>query len=122
MTWKATVREPLGPVAEGEYEAMLNGIQTLKGPHGPIVRLHFILRGGDEIDGRVVTGVASKRLSEDTKLGRWISAILGRDLEQGESISENDILHRDCRIVVRHRTGDDGRVFANVAELRALKA
>lgn len=119
MTWKATVREPITVVPEGEYEAMVSNVRGMKGNHGPMVRMDFVLRGHEDIDGHSVSGVASKRLSENTKLGRWVSAILGRTIEVGEEVQANDLLHKDCRVVVRHRTGDDGRVFGNVAEIMA---
>ena len=117
MAWKETVREPIVAVPEGEYDAMVSSLQPMKGVHGPMVRIEFILRGHDDIDGRSVSGIASKRLSENTKLGRWISAILGRPVEVGEDVRASDLLHKDCKVIVRHRTSDDGHVFGNVAEV-----
>ena len=117
MTWNATVEDPLVAVPEGEYDAMVTGTQSMKGTHGPMVRIEFVLRGNEDIDGRSVSGIASKRLSENTKLGRWVSAILGRVIEVGEEIRATDLLHKDCKVVIRHRAGENGRVFANVAEV-----
>ena len=120
MHWQGTVREPLAAVPEGQYEAMLMGIESTKGAHGPLVRMEFVLRGNDDVDGRTVSGVVGKRLSENSKLGRWVSAILGRSIEVGEEINTGDLLHRDCQVVIRHRTADRGQTFGNVAKVQTL--
>lgn len=117
MSWKATVREPVVAVPEGQYDAMVTGVEQMKGPHGPMVRMAFVLQGQEDVDGRAVSGVASKRLSENTKLGRWVSAILGRSLEVGEEVHGADLIHHDCRVLVRHRAADEGQVFGNVVDV-----
>jgi len=117
MTWTATVEEATGPVPEGEYNATVTHIQDAEGPHGPTVRIDFTLTTDNEHDGRQVSGLASKKFSENTKLGIWVAAILGRVPEVGKEITANDLLHKDCRVVVKHRTNGEGQVFANVVEV-----
>lgn len=117
MTWKATMEEPVVAVPEGEYHATPVDVRLAEGPHGEMVKIDFMLSGDDECDGRQVSGVASRRLSENTKLGRWVSAILGRVPEVGEEVKAQDLLHKDCRVVVKHRTNGEGQVLANVVEL-----
>lgn len=117
MTWKAVVREPLAEIPEGQYNAMVTGIQTTKTDDGPKVQIDFILQEQGDLDGRTATGTTGKRLSENTKLGRWVSAILGRSLEVGEEVHGTDLIHHDCRVLVRHRAGDEAQVFGNVVEV-----
>ena len=117
MSWKATMEEPVIAVPENEYAATIIDVRLVQGPHGEMVKVDFMLGGDDEYDGRQVSGVASRRLSENTKLGRWVSAILGRTPEVGDEVRAQDLLHKDCRVVVKHRANDDGQVFANVVEV-----
>ncbi len=91
--------------------------RLVEGPHGEMVKIDFMLSGDDDCDGRQVSGVASRRLSENTKLGRWVSAILGSVPEVGEEVKAQNLLHKDCRVVVRHRTNPEGQLFANVVEV-----
>lgn len=117
MPWKATVEEAAAAIAEGEYEAEVTGIQDMDGQHGPMVRIEFTLSTGDESDERRATGLASKKLSENTKLGRWAAAILGRTPQVGEEILAEALLHKECRVVVKHKTNADGTIFANVVQV-----
>ena len=117
MTWNAAMEEPIVAVPEGEYAATPIDIRLIEGPHGEMVKIEFMLSGDDECEGRQVNGVASRRLSENTKLGRWVSAILGRVPEVGEEVKAQDLLHKDCRVIVKHRTNGEGQVFANVVEV-----
>ena len=117
MTWKATVEEPVTAVAEGTFDAEVTGVQDMDGQHGPMVRIEFKLATDDEGDDRRVTGLASKKLSENTKLGRWVAAILGRTPQVGEEITVDDLHHKHCRVVVKHKTNTDGKTFANVVEV-----
>jgi hypothetical protein len=117
MSWKAVVEEPITAVPEGEYDAVPVDARLVEGPHGEMVRIDFMLAGDDDYDGRQVSGIASKRLSENTKLGRWVSAILGRTPEVGEELSAQALLHKECRVVVKHKTNTDRKVFANVVQV-----
>ena len=114
MLWKATVEEAAAVIAEGEYDAEVTAIQDMEGQHGPMVRIEFTLSTDDESDERRVTGLASKKLSENTKLGRWAAAIFGHMPAVGKEITIDDLLHKPCRIVVGHKTSSDGKIFANV--------
>ncbi|MFA6244134.1 MAG: hypothetical protein WC655_24540 [Candidatus Hydrogenedentales bacterium] len=116
-TWKANVEEAATAVAEGTFDAEVTGVQDMDGQHGPMVRIEFTLSTDDEWDERRVTGLASKKLSENTKLGRWVAAILGHVPEVGEEVSAQDLVAKGCRVVVKHKTNADGKVFANVVQV-----
>jgi len=117
MAWKATVEEPITVVLEGEYDAVPIDVRLIAGPHGEMVKMDFMLTGEHEYEGRQVSGVANKRLSENTKLGRWVSAILGRTPPVGEDVMAEALLHQECRVVVKHKSNTDGTVFANVVQV-----
>jgi hypothetical protein len=120
MTWTATAEEAATTVAEGEFEAEVTGVQDMDGQHGPMVRIEFTLATDDEWDGRRVSGLASKKLSENTKLGRWVAAILGQMPAVGEAIKIEDLLHKHCRVEIKHKTNQEGKVFANVTDVLGL--
>ena len=117
MGWKANVEEAAAVAAEGEYDAEVSGVRDQDGQHGPMVRIEFTLSTDEEFDGHKVSGLASKRLSEGTKLGRWVAAILGRMPAIGEEVTIEDLLHKHCRVVVGHKTSSDGKTFANVLDV-----
>lgn len=117
MPWNATVEEAIAVVAEGTFAARTTSIQDMDGQHGPMVRIEFTLTTDDEWDERRVTGLASKKLSENTKLGRWVTAIMGSFPAVGEEITVEDLLEKHCRVVIKHKTNADGIVFANVTDI-----
>lgn len=117
MTWTATAEEAATAVPEGEFNGEVTGVQDMDGQHGPMVRIEVTLATDDEWDERRVSGLASKKLSEATKLGRWVTAILGHMPRVGEEITIDDLLHKHCRIVIKHKTSPDDKTFANVVEV-----
>jgi len=119
MTWTATAEEAATTVAEGEFDGEVTGVQDMDGQHGPMVRIEFTLATDDEWDERHVSGLASKKLSENTKLGRWIAAIIGHIPSVGEEITIENLLHKHCRVVIKHKTSPDGKTFANVVDVLA---
>jgi len=117
MGLKATVEEAATAIAEGEFDAEVTGVRDMEGQHSPMVRVEFTLSTDDEWDERRVSGLASKKLSEDTKLGRWVAAILSHMPSVGKEITVEDLLHKHCRGVIKHKTRSDGKVFADVVEV-----
>ena len=119
MSLRLMMEEAIEAVPEGQYKASVVDARGIDGPHGPMVKMDFMISGDDECDGRQVSGVASRRMSENSKLGRWVAAILGRLPEVGEEVSARDLVGKDCRIAVKHRTSSDGKTFANVTDVLA---
>jgi len=117
MEWKATVEDAMTAIAEGEYDAEVSGVRDQDGQHGLMVRVEFTLSTENEYDGQRVSGLASMKLSEGTKLGRWVAAILGHMPAVGEEITIEDLIHKRCRVVVGHKTNSDGKTFANVVDV-----
>lgn len=122
MTWKATTEEVAPPIPDGEYNAILTGVTDMQGPHGTMARIDFMLTTDDVWDGRQVSGIASKKLSANTKLGEWIAALLGTMPKVGEEITIDDVLHKECRVVIKQRVTEKNKmVFANVVQVLSAR-
>jgi hypothetical protein len=117
MGWSTTTQQSATLIPEGEFPAVLTEIREMPGQHGTMVRLDFMITGEDEWEGRSLSGLANSVLSENSKLGQWVTALIGRTPAVGERVDSKDVIHRDCRIVVRHRVNSDGKVFANVVSI-----
>jgi hypothetical protein len=120
MAWNGVFEEPTSVAPEGKYPATVHGIHEMDGSYGPVVRIDFKVTSDDEAEGGQVSGLANKRFSENTKLGRWITAILGRTPNIGEEITAAQLTGKECCVVVRHKTSADGKVFANVTDVLGL--
>ncbi len=121
MSWTITTEEVAPPVPDGDYTAIPVALQDLEGPHGTMVKIDFQIKSDDVWNGRRVSGVASKKLSANTKLGSWVTAILGGMPQVGQEISDDDVLHKDCIVVVRQEMNGKDRVFSNVSEVKTAK-
>lgn len=117
MRWKAPVEEVSVLTPEGEYTGKPVNIYDKTGPNGVIVHIDFKLSTEDECDECVVSGIASKKLTENMKLGRWVAAILGCMPEVGEEVIADDLLRKECHVVIKHKTNAKGKVFANVVQV-----
>ena len=117
MSWTKTIEEKSLLIEEGTYDASLMRVTETESKFGTMTRLDFIISSNDEFDGREVHGVSSTQINEKTKLGKWITAIIGRKLVPGENVTEDDIINKSCRIVIRHCTKDNDSVYANVVDV-----
>ena len=117
MTWKAKVEEAAQLVDEGEYSAELIDIQDRDGEHGPMARLEFRILEDEQWEDSHVAGIANKKLSEGTKLGQWVAALLGKLPDVGKEVTHDALLGRPCRIHVGHKANGQGQVFANVQQV-----
>jgi len=117
MAWNGVFEEPTNVPSEGKSRAVVTGIRDMDAPYGPVVRIDFKLPTDDEAEGGQVSGLANKRLSENTKLGRWVAAILGHTPKVGEGVTAAQLIGKECYVVIKHKTNPDGKVFANVTEV-----
>jgi len=120
MAWKATVEEAT-TAPEGEYNAEIVNVEDQAGQYGASVRFEFKLSSELEGEEFRITGFAHKKLNEKTKLGRWVAAILGHMPEVGEEITVDQLLHKNCRVVIKHKINAEGKPFATVAEVRSAE-
>jgi len=117
MVWKGTVTDVPGAVPEGTYDAFPSSISESDGRFGGLVRITFTLETDDEFDGRQVSGISSQIINRKSKLGRWIATIIGELPPVGVEITEKELLHQHCRIVVKNTQQDADTTFASVVEV-----
>lgn len=120
MSLEIVIEEPIAATPEGEYDATVVDVRLQDATHGQAVRFDFML-SDDEVDSRQVSGMASLRPSANTKLGRWIAAIMGRIPDVGERVTSGQLVQQECRVVIKHKAGADGQTFANVAQVLPLR-
>ena len=84
------------------------------------LHIEFTMFTDNKGDQRPVSAIASNELSEDTKLGRWVAAILGHMPSVGEEVTVEDVLHKHCRVVVGHKSNSTGKIFANVVDVQSV--
>ena len=120
MAWNGMFEEPTTVPSEGKSRAVVTGIRDMDAPHGPVVRIDFKLPSDDEAEGGQVSGLANKRLSETTKLGRWVAALLGGMPNVGEGVTAAQLIGKECYVVIKHKTNVDGKLFANVTDVLGL--
>lgn len=95
----------------GTFVAAIAGIYEDDSQYGPIFKVRFQTEEGE------VTGRTSQTLSDKSKFGKIVCAVLGAipdDLDTDELIGESLI------ITVEHKEGAEGGVFANVTNTVAL--
>ena len=117
MFWKSTVQDPPVLIPEGTYYASPFEISETQAKYGPITIIYFSISTNDEFDGQEVNGICSSTLNEKSKLGKWSAAIMNRILTVGEELKGEDILHKNCRVVIKHNTNDNDTLFANVVDV-----
>lgn len=116
MSWRGTRIDKI-LVDEDEFDAEVVAVREVKGPHDQMVCIEFSLGSFDGEEIRV-GGLARKNLSDLSKLGGWVEAILGRMPDVGEEVCVRDLLNRRCRIVVKHKKTLDGlTTFADVVRV-----
>ena len=93
----------------GTYPARVLDVTREESQYGPQLRLRFRLESGDTVAGWV-----GAKLSERTKLGAWVRALLG---EVPDSLHTESLLDRECRVVVGVKTRPDGSQYNRVDEV-----
>jgi hypothetical protein len=90
------------------------------------VRLTFALdqknQSGQPITLRVDL---TKSLWEKSNLTKYIDALCGSDgvakgIPEGETVELTQLIGRSCQLLIKHHTGSDGRVWANVESVLPL--
>lgn len=86
-------------VPDNVYVAEVADIKELELEYGATVAIGFKISEGDHKD-KVISGLASKKITERTKLGTWIQA-LGFTIEVGKKFQMTDLMGRKCRILAK---------------------
>jgi hypothetical protein len=90
--------------ADGTYNAVVATVEETTSEFGATIKFVFRLDGVQDNDGEAAElwGFCSAKLTSKAKLGRWASAILGRQLRIGERVSLGELVGKPCRVYVEN--------------------
>lgn len=107
-------------VEDGEYNAVLTKIEPSKGAFGPCLKFFFRINGGS-FDGTEVSMIRPAKLVPGNKLDKTLQS-LGIDTSTVEDELDVDTLvNKNVQVTVEQKTSSQGKVFANVTEVRSSK-
>jgi hypothetical protein len=96
----------------GTYTARVTEVRPEEGKFGPQLKLRFALDSG-----ATLTAWASEKLTDKTKLGRWVTAILGA---MPDNLDTDALVGRDCRVKIGVKTRDDNSEYNRVEDVLPL--
>ncbi len=104
----------------GEYQANIGAAALEEGQFGTQVKFRFDLTTAG-FEDRSVTGWASATFSPKSKLFRWAAAAFGRDIPADYDLNLDHLLDRPVTLVLVTKTGDDGREFNKIHEVKPAR-
>lgn len=116
MVVKPKQAAPAAALKDGTYKATLSNIKTFINAYGPRVGFEFTVKGGAS-DGEKVMRSTAPQLTRQSKLAEVIQGMLGRDLtdkELRDGFDLEDLLDRECSILVLQSRSKTGAVYSNV--------
>lgn len=116
-----TVVKPKSPsaptlVRDGTYQAVLSNVTTFANTYGERVGFEFTISGGESSGAKVMRSTAPQ-LSKMSKLAQVIEGIIGRELTDKEltaGIDLDELIGKDCQILVLQSKSKTGAVYSNV--------
>lgn len=112
LQFKSTTYEPL---PTGEYPATLQNVEQVDGQYGTQLRFTFELSG--QYAGRKLTAYARLSESLSGKLARWVQALLGRPVKEGETVDLAPLINKPCVLVVLKQVKPDGTPYNKVEDV-----
>lgn len=112
------------PIPTGEYAVKCIGIEVIDNQFEAgkqQLKWQFEVVAAGEHQGRKLTGFSSTSTVLTSKAARWVGALLGRPLGDGESIDLNALIGKHCIAVVVCRAKSDGTEFSKLEDLKPLK-
>lgn len=101
----------------GVYKAILTGVEEKTGPNGAYLAWLFEVAGAN---GQVLKRPTSTNFGSQANARKFAEALLGRSLEVGESVESDDLVGRECQVIIEHATLPDGRTVARIASVLPL--
>ena len=111
--------KPITPAAalkDGSYRATLSNIKNFSNTYGQRIGFEFTVKGG-QFDGEKVMRSTAPQLTRQSKLAEVIQGMLGRELtdkELRDGFDLEDLLNRECSILVLQSRSKTGAVYSNV--------
>jgi hypothetical protein len=107
---------PAAVLKDGSYKATLTNIKQFANTYGERIGFEFTVLGG-HADGEKVMRSTAPQLTKQSKLAEVIEAMLGRDLtdkELRDGFDLDELLDRECSILVLQSKSKSGAVYSNV--------
>ena len=100
------------PIPVGMYPAKFVSWEAKSGEYGDYIRLEFEITDGEYAETKRSLIASSKltrgKTQETTsKLLRSLTGLLGREPETDEEVSLDDLLEKECQILIEDRPGDE---------------
>lgn len=99
----------------GTYGAQVESVEVADGQFGPQVKIRFALDGSTA----VLTGWASQKLCDKSKLGKWTRALTGSIPDQ---LDIDSLAGLRCQLAVVIETKDDGAQYNKIYDVLPPKA
>ena len=116
MLVKTKPAAPAASVKDGSYKATLSNIKNFSNTYGQRIGFEFTVKGG-QFDGEKVMRSTAPQLTRQSKLAEVIQGMLGRELtdkELRDGFDLEDLLNRECSILVLQSRSKTGAVYSNV--------
>ena len=116
MLVKTKPAAPAASVKDGSYKATLSNIKNFSNTYGQRIGFEFTVKGG-QFDGEKVMRSTAPQLTRQSKLAEVIQGMLGRELtdkELQDGFDLEDLLDRECSILVLQSRSKTGAVYSNV--------
>lgn len=107
---------PAALIKDGTYRATLSNLKQFANTYGERVGFEFTIHGG-QFDSQQVMCSTAPQLTKHSKLAEVIEGILGRELNTQElqgGFDLEELLGRECNILVLHSKNKSGTVYSNV--------
>jgi hypothetical protein len=101
---------------DGTYKATLSNIKTFTNAYGQRGGCEFTVKDGSS-NGEKVMRSTAPQLTRQSKLAEVIQGMLGRELtdkELRDGFDLEDLLNRECSILVLQSRSKTGAVYSNV--------
>jgi hypothetical protein len=99
-------------IAPGVYDAQLLSVEVVSpGPDSPFPddywRWEFTVFTPEFPEGIMKYGSSSANFTPKSKAKKWVEALLGRTIPDGEELDSEDWCPIDCQVVIRQQEGKD---------------
>ena len=112
----AIVEEVVPVLPPGIYPARFGSISQGHNDNGIYWLLTFVARDGD--NDVEITATTSPRITPKTKMGKWLTTMLGRPIAVGEHIDFDDVIDTPVQLVVEINDAGYSRI-ANILPYKA---
>ncbi len=118
-------RTKMGPIKEGNHVALLERYEIEKEVTNSLGYTNDCIDFFFRIDGRIIKERCPIYYNGSSKLERFIEGFCEDDSqeeqeEQEENLNLNDLVGKEFNVVVKHNTGHDGKVWANIDEIHGV--